>query len=203
MSEAQRLREKLRARKTAKAEHPPLKFPFILDDALASEVQRLTTIHEQLQGRVDYWAEKIADADDTGRRDVRADGTDASGMADKLAAAEDELARIREQLEAAVAQVNADRFFVVFAPCGQREYDRLIALHPRLDEDVEQTIAFKNALLAACFVRFETPDGEPLDLYSSWSEFLDDAALEFGELDPWRTAVTIACNRNPHGLLSR
>lgn len=202
MSEAARLREALRARKTRKAEQPPLKFPFVLDDALAAEVVRLTTLHEQTEERVAYWEERIASADETGERDVRASGDDASGMADKLATVTTELERIRTQLEAAVEEVQAGSFHVVFAPCGGTKYDELLTRHPRADEDMEENIAFRNALLEACFVRFER-DGEPLDLYDTWGEFVADAALEFGELDPWRTAVMIACNRSPHHLLPR
>lgn len=202
MSEAQRLREVLRARKAKKAENPPLKFPFVLDSALAAEVSRLTTFHEQMEGRVQYWTEQIALADESGGRDVRASGHDTSGMTAKLDTASAELANIKDQLAAAVEQVNQDTFFIVFAPCGQEKYEALIARFPNADDDMKVNIAFKNALLAECFVRFEKDD-EPLDLYDSWQEFLDDAALEFGELDPWRTAVLIACNRNPHHILPR
>ena len=202
MSEAQRLREKLRARKTGKAENPPLSFPFILDDSLAAEVTKLTVLYELVEGRGENLRQQIEQADEAGTRDVRASGHDTSGLATKLATAEVEMERLHGELTAAVEQVNQDRFFLVFAPCGSTEYESLLAQYPGADDDMATNIAFRNALLERCFVRFEK-DGEPLDLYQSFAEFLADADLDFGELDPWRTAVVIACNRNPHQGLSR
>lgn len=200
MSEAARLRAKLRDRRTKKAETPPLKFPFILDEALAASVVQMTRTLDQLEARADHWREQIEAADEVGARDVRASGDDTSGMATKLATAEAEIERLRGELSDAVDQANADRFHLVFAPCGTKKYEKLLAQFPGVDEDLEVTIAFKNALLEMCFVRFEKDD-KPLDLFDSWQEFLTEAAPEFGELDPWRTAVLIACNRDPHHIL--
>lgn len=202
MSEAQRLRDKLRARKAGKAENPPLRFPFILDDALAAEVTKLSGLYEQVESRVEYLREQIAQSDEDGTRDVRASGHDTTGMSDRLVTAEAELARLHRDLDAAVEQVETDRFMLVFAPCGSTEYEALLAQYPSADEDMATNIAFRNALLGKCFVRFEK-DGQPLELFASFEEFLEEASLDFGELDPWRTAVVIACNRNPHQGLSR
>lgn len=202
MSEADRLRARLQGRKAEKAAKHLLRFPFIIDDELATRVTTLADQHERLAALIAHLEERIEQADEAGERDVRASGHDTSGLSDKLDAARDALAKVRADLEQSTEQADADRFFMEFLPCGSGKYEEILALHPNADDGPKQQAEFRNALLDACFVRFER-DGETLDLgYKSWSEFAAEAALDFGEIDPIRAAVLIACNRNPHHLLS-
>lgn len=200
-TQAEMLRERLRNRKTENAERRLLRYPFILDDDLAARVQSLTMQYDSLTHLVESRREKLEEADEAGTRDVRASGHDASGLADALETAEKELARVRKDLDEAVETVNAGRFWMEFRPCSSAAYERVLSRFPGADDEgAAAKAAFLNALLAECFVRFEK-DGETLDL-GTWEEFVEEADMDFGELDPIRTAVFIACNRNPHTFLA-
>ena len=199
---AQTLRDRLKSRRAEKRERKPLRFPFVLDDELAGEVQGLVAQVDMLEARVEHHKEKLEAAAEKGESDARASGDDPS--ATKLQTAETELARIKDQLAQAVRKVEEGRFWLVFRPCGSARYEEILARHPEADEDLAVKARFGDALMVECFEGFEDDKGEPIDLgYSSFADFLAEADLDFGEIDPMRTAILIANNRNPHFGLAR
>lgn len=201
-TQAELLRQRLRNRKNEKRERKLLRFPFILDDDLASSIHQLTMQYEALVNLVESRKDRLEAAEENGEVDVRASGHDTSGFKDSLEAAEKELARVRAELEAQTEKVNEGRFWMEFRPCDASTYEQVLARFPGVDDenDVTTRAEFGNALLEKCFVRFEQ-NGETLDL-GTWAEFVAEADMDFGELDPIRTAIFVACNRNPHSLLA-
>ena len=202
ITEAERLRAMLREKKSGKKSKPtPLRFAYILDPELASRVEVLAQAFDRMEQLVESRREALLAADEAGDRDLRASGDDLTPEAAKVKAAEAEMERLKAELESAVETAASDRFFIEFRPCGDKRYTQLLAAHPRCDDDADSQAAFRNALLAECFHRFSDAEGNDLPLYDSWAEFVADAEPEFGEIDAWRTAVMVACNRNPHRLL--
>lgn len=202
ITEAERLRAMLREKKSGKKAKPtPLRFAYFLDPELASQIEVLGQAFARIEEFVDNKREALLAADEAGQRDLRASGDDLTPEAAKLESAEAEMERIKADLEAAVERANTDRFFIEFRPCGDKRYTQLLSLHPHADDDAGAMAEFQNALLEECFHRFTDGDGNDLPLYDSWSEFIMDAEPEFGEMDAWRTAVMVACRRNPHRLL--
>ena len=202
ITEAERLRALLRDKKNKKgADQTPLRFAYILDPELAARIEVLAQAFDRIEQLVERRREALEAADEGGQRDLRASGDDLTPEAAKVAAAESEMGRIKAELDAAVEKASADRFFIEFRPCGDKRYTQILAAHPGVDDNAETQAAFQNDLLAECFYRFSDGDGNDLPLYDSWAEFLSDAAPEFGEMDAWRTAVMVACRRNPHRLL--
>lgn len=205
-TEAERLRNLLRDRRAKKADPgkgSPLRFPYLLDPELSSRVMVLGEAFNRLEQLVENRREHLAAVEESGARDLRASGDDTTPEAAKLAAAEAEMERIKKELEGAVDAAAADRFYIEFRPCGDKRYTQVLAAHPDADDGAEGAAGFMNALLSECFWRFTDEAGEPLPLFETWAEFVEEAEPEFGEVDAWRTAVMVACNRNPHRLLPR
>lgn len=205
-TEAARLRALLSEKKAKKATATPLRFAYMLDPELAGRVEMLAESFARIEDLVESRREQLAAVEESGGRDLRASGDDTTPEAAKLAAAEAEMERLKTELDAAIEKATADRFYIEFKPCGDRRYTQLLASHPEACEDNANADAradFQNALLAECFWRFTDNDGNELPLFDSWTEFVTEAEPEFGEMDAWRTAVMVACNRNPHRLLPR
>ena len=190
---AQTVRERLKQRRTDSRERV-IKIPFIADVDLASDAERLSTEHDRLVDDIALLEAQRdeRDADETADVDTRADGRDRSQLGADIDTAHTRLALVEEQLAETVEAVREGAVSIEFRVATKGEYERVLIeveneVKGEVGVDQSPTILFGDRLMALGFIRVHK-DGENLG-YASWSEFVEDMELSFGDVDPIRTVV--------------
>ena len=190
---AQSVRERLKQRRTDSRERV-IKVPFIADVDLAKDAERLSAEHDRLIDDIALLEAQRdeRDADETADVDTRADGRDRSDLGAEIEATRSRLALIEEQLAETVEAVREGAVAIEFRVATKGEYERILIeveteVKGAVGVDQSPTILFGDRLMALGFIRVHK-DGENLG-YASWSEFVEDMELSFGDVDPIRTVV--------------
>lgn len=187
---AEKLRTALERRREKNTTTGLQRIPFMLDTALADQVERLARMHNQIQDHIATLESHTAEEPEEGA-DVRASGHDLSDTGVALDSARAELGRVKGELEQAIAAAKADQVTLVFRRATADEYERILSecggSAVDSDETLEAAYKFQGALAERCFLRLEI-DGEDSGT-RSWAEFVETAQLTFGELDPIRALV--------------
>ena len=186
---ASNLRDMLEKRRGHNASTGLLRLPFMLDSTVAERIETLGKRVAALEDHLEALADQVEPSDDDPERDVRASGHDLTPSSMQVGAMEDELARARVDLEAAVAEAEASRITLLFRRCTADEYEQLIRKHggSAVQGGSPEERDFLNALTERCFVAIEMPDGTRDGM--KWAEFIDSAQLSMGELAPIRAMV--------------
>lgn len=191
-----RLRQMLEKRREKATTTGLQRIPFVLDQTLSDDLEKVAAQREAVQERVDYLTDMHAERDpDDPSLDVRATGDDLSDDGQALAAAQDELDRLTEALEELTDAARQATVQLVFRRLPAAEYEAVLIRSggPAIDTDMKAAARFYDALLAASFERVELADGDDSG-FGSWQDFAAAADLSFGELDPIR-ALVYANNR--------
>ena len=190
---AQTVRERLKQRRTDSRERV-IKVPFIADVDLAKDAERLSAEHDRLIDDIALLEAQRdeRDADETADVDTRADGRDRSDLGAEIEATRSRLALVEEQLAETVEAVREGAVAIEFRVATKGEYERILIeveteAKGEVGVDQSPTILFGDRLMALGFIRVHK-DGENLG-YASWSEFVEDMELSFGDVDPIRTVV--------------
>lgn len=190
---AQTVRERLKQRRTDSRERV-IKVPFIADVDLASDAERLAKEHDRLVDDIALLEAQRdeRDADENADVDNRADGRDRSQLGADIDTAHTRLALVEEQLAETVEAVREGAVLIEFRVATKGEYERILIeveteVKGEVGVDQSPTILFGDRLMALGFIRVHK-DGENLG-YASWSEFVEDMELSFGDVDPIRTVV--------------
>ena len=190
---AQTVRERLKQRRTDSRERV-IKVPFIADVDLAKDAERLSAEHDRLVDDIALLEAQRdeRDADETADVDTRADGRDRSDLGAEIDATRSRLALVEEQLAETVEAVREGAVAIEFRVATKGEYERILIeveteVKGAVGVDQSPTILFGDRLMALGFIRVHK-DGENLG-YASWSEFVEDMELSFGDVDPIRTVV--------------
>ena len=190
---AQSVRERLKQRRTDSRERV-IKVPFIADVDLAKDAERLSAEHDRLIDDIALLEAQRdeRDADETADVDTRADGRDRSDLGAEIEATRSRLALVEEQLAETVEAVREGAVAIEFRVATKGEYERILIeveteVKGEVGVDQSPTILFGDRLMALGFIRVHK-DGENLG-YASWSEFVEDMELSFGDVDPIRTVV--------------
>ena len=190
---AQSVRERLKQRRTDSRERV-IKVPFIADVDLAKDAERLSAEHDRLINDIALLEAQRdeRDADETADVDTRADGRDRSDLGAEIEATRSRLALVEEQLAETVEAVREGAVAIEFRVATKGEYERILIeveteVKGEVGVDQSPTILFGDRLMALGFIRVHK-DGENLG-YASWSEFVEDMELSFGDVDPIRTVV--------------
>lgn len=192
-SPAAAVRERFKARREAMRR--TIEIPFVVDQELADQAERLAREYEQAKERLERFLE-VAEEDDDQPGDVRADGTAVEpSLIDQLQRAVDST---HAELEEVIEAVREGSARVIFRLATATEYqDALTKVEREMGKSVDTTneavVAFGDELLRITFLRVEH-DGEDLG-YESWAEFADDMQLTFGDVEGIRTPV-VAKNRS-------
>lgn len=188
---AEKLRAALERRREKNASTGLQRIPFMLDTALADKVEQLAGLHNQLQDRLARLEEQAAEDGHEDGADVRASGDDLTELGQAIATTSEELERVKQDLEDAVAKAKADQVMLVFRRATADEYESILSKSGGAAVDDDQTLEaaykFQTALVERCFLRLEV-DGEDSGV-TAWGEFVESAQLTFGELDPIRALV--------------
>ena len=190
---AQTVRERLKQRRTDSRERV-IKVPFIADVDLAKDAERLSAEHDRLTDDIALLEAQRdeRDADETADVDTRADGRDRSDLGAEIEATRSRLALVEEQLAETVEAVREGAVAIEFRVATKGEYERILIeveteVKGAVGVDQSPTILFGDRLMALGFIRVHK-DGGNLG-YASWSEFVEDMELSFGDVDPIRTVV--------------
>jgi len=189
---AEKLRTALERRRTKSSTTGLQRIPFMLDTALADRVEQLVGLHNKWQDRIGQLEEDQSAVDEPeDGADVRASGHDLTELGVSLETARTELARVKSQLEEAVAEAKADQVILVFRRATADEYEQILSkcggAAVDSDETLESAYRFQGELAERCFLRLEI-DGEDSGT-QSWAAFVESAQLTFGEIDPIRALV--------------
>ena len=190
-----RLRQMLESRRE-KSAAAMQRIPFVLDQQISDDVERIANHRQRLEDRLAYLADVDAERDpEDPAADVRATGEDLSDIGQEIASTQAELERVAAELEQVVEAAKQATVYLLFRRLDAVEYERELirAGGALVDTDAAASYKFHDALLAAAFTGVELADGDDGGM-RTWREFVEATSLSFGELDPIR-ALVYASNR--------